>query len=262
MTKPATTRFRKLALGLFSFSLALIGLLSFNQVAKAAGDYDINRNPNYIGYIQVDSDKQALPLYNSPTDQISNGQLTTTYDRWEITGAYMDSDGALLATAYDLGDNQWVKRSDFTASTLVLKVIGAPFTTFFSNRAAYQLYSDAQTTQPAGILGTDYDIWQINGYAYNKAGQISAYNLGANAWVKYIDPTQTIHFRNDPIYLDIDAGVTTYDVNSNPTGTIQTSTVYVSGVYHFDKNNQIMHNVGTAQQWVYGGDTRQSSYGY
>ncbi|MCH4171425.1 MAG: hypothetical protein LKF36_09385 [Lactobacillus sp.] len=262
MTELATVRVRKLTLWLFSFGLALTGLLSFGQVAQA-DSFNISRDEAYGKYTQVDSAQQALPLYKSPTSSQSNGTLSTAYRRWRITGAYVDSSSNdYKVSAYDLGNNQWLKFSDIPDSTRFINLAGVAFSDFFSNNAPYQLYSDAQTTQPAGLLNTTYDTWHITTTATDKNGNTTAYNLGADTWVRASDQTQLINYLNDPVYYDINAGVTTYDLNSKPTGTIQVTTVYGSMAYHYDKNNQMMLQVGNHYQWVYRGDMRQSSYGY
>ncbi len=263
MTKVSVSPFRKFILWLLGCGLLLINLLAVSSQVQAASDYTISRDALYIDQFQVDSAKQTIPLYNSPTSTTSAGQLSTAYSRWQVTGVYVRYfNNDFTIAAYDLGNNQWLKLSDVPNATRIIHNANGYWADFFSNNTAYQLFSDPQTTQATDLLSPAYNVWKIVGYAANKTNQITAYNLGANNWVQYKDPSQLMTFLNYTAYYTIDAGVTTYDVNSNPTGTIQLSTIYGSTEIHYDKNNQQMVRVGTDQQWVYLKDTRHSNYPY
>ncbi|WP_416353635.1 hypothetical protein ACNAN0_01280 [Agrilactobacillus fermenti] len=174
-----------------------------------------------------------------------------------VTKVAKDSNGN--ATAYFVEDKsangnaagKWVSASDVTFSaTTAAKVTtkSLPAGTVLYSKDAATIYSDAATSKDSGKkLATDVTEWRAFEEALNDNGDVVAYRLGTNQWVKASD--LAAQKDKDGVFATA-KGTTLYTSDGDKAGSVQADGVYrVYAERHINGKQAL--KLGTDSQWVY-----------
>lgn len=136
---------------------------------KQAVVYNYGNNTNYIKTL-------------TPTDTRIAKNQTINY-----TTVIEDANGKIYA--YGDADGQYVLATDVgqtsTSTDLTIAVVPSGAIKVNSAKKAVTVYSDAATTNDSGSkLSTDYSEWAVTKTAKDADGNVVAYDLGNNQWVK------------------------------------------------------------------------------
>lgn len=202
--------------------------------------------------------KTEIPVYSdketttATTDILAQGQ-TFKYDvvvKNSIGGAVV-----AYGTKNSDGSYSYVKASDVTkeaAADATPDLAMLPRgTAVYSDHKAAVIYSDPAATQDSGAkLATDVNEWAAFQTSKNSDGQIIAYRLGKNQWVKASDLTCVQDLSGT---FDTAQGTPLYGSDGSKTGTIQTAGAYkVYAVRYIDGHQSL--RLGTDNQWIRASD--------
>ncbi|MCH4169698.1 MAG: hypothetical protein LKF36_00610 [Lactobacillus sp.] len=212
------------------WGVALLVGLAFSgaQQAQAADNVD-----NQI--ITVSSGYQPIPVYkDANTTQYSGKNLDTNINSWRVV--------RIAKSAYDLGNNQWVKSGDLRVVNAVTPDSNSPYYLIYSDNQALPIYASALFDKQIGTLDTGIDVWQITKTAFvDQSDALVGFDLGNNQWVK--DGTLIEK------YFWFYAGEPLYTSSGQPASTIQQTLQY--RVFSAKKiANQLYVNLGADNQWV------------
>ncbi|MCH4172259.1 MAG: hypothetical protein LKF36_13640 [Lactobacillus sp.] len=160
--------------------------------------------------------------------------------------------GQVVGYAHKTGDTwTFVKAADFQATTPAEQVTTAKLptgTAVYSDQQAAAIYSDASTTKDTGTkLSTKVDEWSAFEVAKDADGQITAYRLGKDQWVK----ASAIQVEKDLAgTFNVAAGVTLRNSDNTLVGTIKTAGLYKVFAVRYINGKQALR-LGNDSQWVY-----------
>ncbi|MCH4171630.1 MAG: hypothetical protein LKF36_10430 [Lactobacillus sp.] len=218
-----------------------------SDVKTTAPSTDLTITVVPAGTLQVDSKNAAVKVYSdAATTQDSGAKLDTQYNIWDVTRTAKDKDGKTVA--YDLGNSQWVKAADVSA-VAASKVTVSPATkgqAVYSNFKGATIYSDADTTKANGTLNTSYDEWSTFQVAKDADGNIVAYDLGSNQWVKASDLSL---IKTQGGTFDANAGTALYNRDGDVTGSIQSDGLYQIFAVTYINGKQSL-KLGNDNQWI------------
>ncbi|MCH4171626.1 MAG: hypothetical protein LKF36_10405 [Lactobacillus sp.] len=121
-------------------------------------------------------------------------------------------------------------------------------TAVYSDNKAAVIYSDAATTKDSGTkLSTSVDEWSAFEVAKDSDGNITAYRLGKDQWVKAAD----IQVQKDlDGTFDTSAGVTLRDNDGTVSGAIKEDGQYTVNAVRYINGKQALR-LGNDSQWVF-----------
>lgn len=225
----------------------LVYILATDVKTTTAPSTDLTITVIRAGTLQVDSKNAAVKVYSdAATTQDSGAKLDTQYNIWDVTRTAKDKDGKTVA--YDLGNSQWVKASD-VSEVAASKVTVSPATkgqAVYSNFKGATIYSDADTTKANGTLNTSYDEWSTFQVAKDASGNIVAYDLGSNQWVKASDLSL---IKTQGGTFDANAGTALYNRDGDVTGSIQSDGLYQIFAVTYINGKQSL-KLGNDNQWI------------
>jgi hypothetical protein len=143
----------------------------------------------------------ALIYSDMQTTQPINAKILTNQ---KVIGLVRDASNQIVA--YKIDQNQYLNANDVTTpevdtnqnADITFNILPAGTKVYSNNKAAI-VYSDPTTTTDTGTrLSTSYNSWNATRYATDKNGQILAYELGTNQWVKAADLTTTASDGSNP----------------------------------------------------------------
>ncbi|MCH4171627.1 MAG: hypothetical protein LKF36_10410 [Lactobacillus sp.] len=258
--------------------------LTYDQVA---GSYDKNGKFNVVAYhiVKGDASGKASDLWvqagdvNATTQynyaENVKGTVTATADanvygdidfnhkiddlkvgkeqNFEYTQVIKDSlNGDIVGYARKAGKTwTYVKAANFKEVTPEEQVDTEKLptgTAVYSDNKAAVIYSDAATTKDTDTkLSTSVDEWSAFEVAKDSDGNITAYRLGKDQWVKAAD----IEVQKD---LDgvftTSAGVTLRESNGTVSGAIKIDGDYKVNAVRYINGKQVLR-LGNDSQWVY-----------
>ena len=120
-------------------------------------------------------------------------------------------------------------------------------TAVYSNNKAATIYTDAAATKDSGAkLSTDVNEWSAFETSTDADGNIVAYRLGKNQWVKAAD----LELQQDlDGTFDVAAGTTLYATDGDKTGAIENGGSYKVFAVRYINGKQSL-KLGTDNQWV------------
>ncbi|WP_416353634.1 hypothetical protein ACNAN0_01275 [Agrilactobacillus fermenti] len=261
----------------------LTSLLNAGSVNATAAYTDANNNTyyafTYAGATYFVNKNQAGFAQGANVSDVTgtattNDDDTPTYNDVNVadyTGTLIRDKGTKLSvskvakdtngdvTAYfveNKSDNgnaagKWVKASavTFTATTpakVTTKKLPAGTVVYSKNAAT--IYSDAATSKDSGKkLATDVTEWRAFEEALNDDGDVVAYRLGTNQWVKASD--LALQKDKDGVFATA-KGTTLYTSDGDVAGSIQADGVYKVYAERHINGKQAL-KLGTDSQWIY-----------
>ncbi|MCD2256620.1 SLAP domain-containing protein [Lactobacillus sp. CC-MHH1034] len=196
----------------------------------------------------MNSNYKAATVYSDATTKKDSGsKLSTDFNQWAAFRVAKDKDGN--AVAYDLGDNQWVKASDLDTSSDNSSATTSTLpagTAVFSNYKAAKVYSEPEGKNATGKLATSVNEWAAFRVAKDDNGNVIAYDLGSNQWVKAAD-LDTVEAKNGTFYAN--AGTPLYDRNGGQAGSISATGAYKVFALTYINGKQAL-KLGSDSQWI------------
>ncbi|MCH4171636.1 MAG: SLAP domain-containing protein [Lactobacillus sp.] len=214
---------------------------------------DANQNLTIVripkGQVTVSTGNKALHVYNDgATTKDSGAKLATDYDLWTVTHVAKDANGDVVA--YDLGNNQWVKASEvklFALPNDKTQVASMPKgTAIYSNFKGAKIYSDAAATKAIGTLNTQYDEWSAYKVSKDANGNIVAYDLGSNQWVKASDLQLQKNLSGTFVAKQ---GTALYQADGTLAGVLGASNAYRVFAVRYINGHQAL-KLGNDSQWI------------
>ncbi|MCD2256635.1 hypothetical protein FHQ08_07865 [Lactobacillus sp. CC-MHH1034] len=198
------------------------------------------------------------PTYNDANAVDYTGTLVRDKGtKLSVSKVSKTSDGTVVAYFVEnKSDNgnaagKWVSANDvtFTATTpakVTTKKLPAGTVVYSKNAAT--IYSDAATSKDSGKkLATDVTEWRAFEEALNDDGDVVAYRLGTNQWVKASD--LALQKDKDGVFATA-KGTTLYTSDGDVAGSIQADGVYKVYAERHINGKQAL-KLGTDSQWIY-----------
>ncbi|GAF39964.1 hypothetical protein FC83_GL002978 [Agrilactobacillus composti DSM 18527 = JCM 14202] len=217
---------------------------------------DANQNLTIVripkGQVTVSTGNKALHVYtDGATTKDSGAKLATDYDLWTVTHVAKDAGGNVVA--YDLGNNQWVKASEVKLFAVPnpgadqTQVDAMPKgTAIYSNFKNAKIYSDAAATKAIGRLNTQYDEWSAYKVSKTANGNIVAYDLGNNQWVKASDLQLQKNLAGTFVAKQ---GTALYQADGTLAGVLGASNAYRVFAVRYINGHQAL-KLGNDSQWI------------
>ncbi|WP_416353734.1 hypothetical protein ACNAN0_02115 [Agrilactobacillus fermenti] len=190
-----------------------------------------------------------VKIYHDPEcTQYSGQTLATTISDWKVIQQSIDYQTDMIS-AYNLGNNAWVKANEVFRSTGKGDNANIPMGIAYAYSGGQKIpvYDSPQLWHVTGYLDPKIDKWAITQYTLSSpdANSINRVDLGHNQWVDATHGVSVI--RAAMIFSD---GTPLYNLNGQQTGV-------VSGTYGYYKvfdaatiNGATYVKLGSDNQWA------------
>lgn len=235
---------------------------------------DTTANGRYAGQWVKKTGNDVTPTFYTNYFESATGTVvvkadkTTLYRNQALTSAYPSraaakgedfnytlvvkntSDDAIVAYGRkdQAGNWEFIKAGDVTAAaTYTTTVETLPRTHVYSNSAA-TIYSDQDATTDSGAtLSTDVTEWVASRVSKDSAGNVVAYELGKNQWVKASDLQTTKSL--DGIFV-AGEGTQLYSKDGSKASKLAASGAYKVFAVTYMNGHQAV-KLGSDAQWIY-----------